>query len=541
MDGPVTLLRQVRKKVKSVTYGSPIYRLMLDQGEVPDSLQFDIKDPWPGDSKVGQALIASQPSLFDGMEELPSSYKRRFLTHDVLRDLRAVGTDMARRKAAALILDWVEAQEVWDEDGWAAPVLGARLANWIAFYEFYAPQLPTDFEADLFISMARQLRHLIKIAPANLTGTENLLVIKGLIYGGLAVAEREEALGLGLELLYRQLETEIYSDGGTVFRQPQRHAEMLRLFIDIREVLKDAKIDVPMDLTLAISRMVPALKFFRHGDGKLALFHGGNEDNALLLDAAITFSRARGHVVKHLPKTGFERMTAGRSLFLLDVGAPPSKPFDRDAHAGLLGFEFSVGRERLIVNCGAGPEGDEAWHTAMAATAAHSTITLGNMNACELLPHGGIGGHRPDIECQRFEQDGMQVIEASHDAYEARHKVTFHRMFGLSEDGHTLRGREIISGSVGKEFTVRWHFPPEVNVLLVQGGGAALIRLASGAGWRLKVYESFANDLALESSIYCGDGTPRRTLQLRVSGMIRENPTYVDWTLKKEPVKKGKK
>lgn len=541
MDGPVKLLRQVKKKVQSVTYGSPIYRIMLDQGPVPERLRLKIKDPWPGDSKAGRALIASQPGLFDFKDELPASYRRQFLTHDWLRDLRAVGTDMARRKAVALISDWIDDQHIWEEEGWSPQVQGARLANWISFYGFYQSQLPPDFEPVLLASMARQLRHLINTAPATLTGTAGLQLVKGLVYGGLGLVEREKALGLGLELLYRQLENEINSDGGTVFRQPQAQAEMLRLFIDIRQVLKDTKLDVPLDLTLAISRMVPALKFFRHGDGKLALFNGGNEGSDLLLDASITFSRTRGHISKRLAKTGFERMTAGRSLLLLDVGQPPMKPYDYDAHAGMLSFEFSVGRERLIVNCGAGPDGDQEWRRAMAATAAHSAVTLGNMNACELLPQGGIGGRAPEIECQRYEQEGMQVIEASHNAYASRHKVIIHRMFGLTANGNALRGRDIIAGPEGKDFTVRWHLHPDVNALLVQGGGAALIRLGSGGGWRLRVYDQFANDLALESSIYCGDGTPRRTLQLRVSGRTRENPTFVEWTLKKEPVRKGGK
>jgi len=73
-----------------------------------------------------------------------------------------------------------------------------------------------------------------------------------------------------------------------------------------------------------------------------------------------------------------------------------------------------------------------------------------------------------------------------------------------------------------------------VNALLVQGGGAVLIRLASGAGWRLRIHDRSSIDLALESSIYCGQGLPRRTMQMRVSGRTGESPTLIEWTLRRE-------
>jgi uncharacterized heparinase superfamily protein len=541
MERPVNLLQQLRKRVQSVTYGSSIYRLMLDQGPVPERLRLSLPDPWPGDAQAGQKLIASQPGLFDFDRSFPAVQKKRLLTHAWLRDLRAVGSDMARRKAVSLISDWIEEQENWDDDGWSPEVIGARLSNWIAFYDFYKTQLPTDWDPILLASMARQLRHLLHTAPLLLAGTDRLQAIKGLIYGGLALIEREKALGLGLELLHRQLEEELLPDGGTAARQPERHAQMLFLLIDIRQALKAAQLEVPLELALAISRMVPELKMLRHGDGGLALFNGGNEGSSLLLDAAITLSEARGRLMKRLPETGYERVTAGRSLLLMDVGAPPEKPFDDNAHAGLLSFEFSIGRERLIVNCGAGPEGEVEWRRAMGATAAHSTVTLGNTNACELLTHGGIGHGPREIDAQRYEQAGLQVLEASHDAYVGRYKMTLQRALALSENGEELRGREVLSGPTGKDFTVRWHLHPDVNAMLVQGGGAALLRLPSGAGWQLRLHGAFASDLALESSVYCGQGAPRRTMQLSVAGRTRENPTVVEWTLRREKIKKGKK
>ena len=539
MESPAKLLNQLKRRVQSVTYGSPIYRMMLDQGPMPERLRLSIPDTWPGDAKQGQILIANQLGLFDLDAPMRAEHRRRLLTHDSLRDLRAVGSETARRKCVSLIHEWIEDQEAWDEISWAPGVLGARMANWIAFYDFYGPAASHDFTKSLILNLVRQLRHLQHTSHANLTDLDGLYAIKGLIYGGLSLIDGEKSLSLALELMKRLLDAEILQDGGHISRNPALHADMLRVLIDIRSALTAAKLEIPHELALSITKMVPVLKLYRHGDGGLALFNGGQERSPLLLDATLTMSEMRGRMLKRLPQTGYERLTAGRSLLIVDTAGPPIRPYDQKAHAGLMAFEFSIGKERLLVNCGTSIDGELEWHRAMASTAAHNTITLADTNACELLPDGGIG-HRPrEVTAQRYEQEGTQFIDIAHDGYMPRFKVGVQRILGLTNEGDELRGREVIAGPKGKDFTIRWHIHPEVNASLAQNGSSALLRLPSGTGWRLRVYGPCSGDLALEASVYCGDGVPRRTLQLRVSGRVLENPTFIEWTLTREQNKKG--
>ena len=535
----LNLLQEIRRRTQAVAYGSPIYRMMLEQGPVPDRLRLIVTDPWPGDAQAGQAMMAAPSGLFEAETFRHLDKNRALLAHGWLRDLRAVGTESARRKALTLMEDWLDYQDVWQEEGWAPDVLGERLANWVSFYDFYNAAPSSDFTPRLIASMVRQLRHLLRVLPADLAGVANLQAIKGLIYAGLGLLDSERALGLGLELLHRQLENEILPDGGHSARDPSQHLQTLRALIAIRAALRAAQMEVPHALTTAVERMVPALKLYRHGDGGLALFNGGHEGSVLEMDAALTLAEARGRVLRRLPQTGYERVTAGRSLLLIDVGAPPPRPYDSTAHAGLLAFEFSVGRERLIVNCGAGPTEDSAWRLATASTAAHSTLTLNDTNAAEILVEGGIG-HRPKhVTSQRYEQNGVAYVEAAHDGYVGRARVTHHRTLSLAAEGDELRGREVLSGALGADFTLRWHLHPSVQAALVQGGQAVLLLLPSGAGWRLRVDsgEGFNTGLALEPSIYCGGTAPRRTLQIKISGRMAEDPTIVKWALGRE--KKG--
>ncbi len=533
MEGPLKIVKHLRQKVQSVTYGSPLYRMVLDQGGAPSGLQLSLPDLWPGDAEKGHALLASNPGLFDQDQTKNPSFFVRRATHSWLRDLRAVGSEAARRKAVDLLFQWLHDEDDWQDSVWAPGVLGARLTNWISFYDFYSPKAPDDLEMLLWPSMARQMRHLFHTLPVQPTGLESLAALKGCLYGGLAFMDREKALGLGFDLLLRQIDQEILPDGGHISRNPSLHLTFVRTLIDVREALRLAGLQSPPELALALQRMLPAIKFFRHGDGRFALFNGGREESAVSLDAVFSLSNLRCRALRRLDHMGYERLTAGRSLLLVDVGAAPPAPYDETAHAGLFGFEFSVGRERLIVNCGPGPRGDKAWHQAMAATAAHSTMTLNDMNACDVLSQGGLSDRAHVVDAQRYEKDGAHVVELSHDGYLVNLDTSLSRLLTLSADGELLQGREILQGPPGIAFSLRWHLHPSVQVSIIQDGSAALLRTPSGMGWRLSLLTDRAR-LELEPSIYAGIDPPRQTWQIKSIGVTNGRATIVPWQLTRE-------
>jgi len=513
------ILHKVRRGVQSVAYGNAIYQKILASGEIPDRLYFTLADPWPGDAQAGSALISSQPNMFDNTVAISLRHAAA-----VLRNLRAVGTETARQMSVQLIDNWLQHYDIWSEDEWAPHVLGERIAAWIGFYEFYAPAALTDFTHNVTSSLYRQWKHLVRTLPSSLVGAAGLQSIRGLVYGGLNFPEGDKALGLACDLLQRQLAEEILPDGGHISRNPTMQLHMLRHLVDLRSIFTVAGFEGPSLLNVAISSMVPGLKFFRHGDGKLALFHGGLEETSLLIDAVITQSEVRGRALHRLPETGYERLMAGRSLLLTDVKQPAPKDYDKCAHAGLLSFELGSGRERLIVNCGAVESGAE-WRLAMAATAAHSTLTIEDTNACSIIASGGVSSW-PKVEAHRYEQEGIQYIDMNHDGYYQSFGLIHQRILGLSGDGETLQGKDTLKGASGRKFAIRWHLHPSVQVSLTQGGQAALLRTASGSGWRLQIEKS---GLSLESSIYCGQGTPRRSQQLKLSHVTSGPETAIAW------------
>ncbi|CAO3416154.1 heparinase II/III family protein [Azospirillum doebereinerae] len=540
---------RLRGGMARLAYGNPLYSLMLG-GRSPGALAVIPPDPWPGDSGDGSALLAGvlrfagQSIAIDPAGE-PSwrphgagpGWLRALHGFDWMRDLRAVGGDMARRRSRVLVWSWLDHNGGWSAQSWSPDVLGARVANWIGLHDFYCASADDEFRARVFESLARQVRHLARVLPAALDGERLVVALKGLVYGGFCLPDHEKAGYEALRLLDRELPRQILPDGGHVERNPSVQMRVLRDLIDMRAVLRVARVEVPESLQHAIDRMTPTLRFFRHADGGLALFNGGREEDTALVDTVLAQADARGRPLKSAPHSGFERLIAGRTLALLDTGSPPPSGLDRTAHAGTLSMEVSVGKERLIVNCGSHPSQRGRWRAALAGSAAHSTVVIADTNSAEVLENGGLGRRPSHVGCERQESDGAVLVVATHNGYSKGFGFLHRRRVYLADNGEDLRGEDILEPVIGatpsdQPFAIRFHLHPQVEPLLIQGGAQVELRLPSGNVWRMRATGAV---LELAESIYMGSGDePRRTSQIVMQGQSSPEGITVKWALRRE-------
>jgi uncharacterized heparinase superfamily protein len=277
--------------------------------------------------------------------------------------------------------------------------------------------------------------------------------------------------------------------------------------------------------------MAPMLRFFRHGDRKLALFNNSIEEDGILVDLVLTRSETKGRAPAQAPHSGYQRMQAGHSLVLIDTGKPPPRGFDEFAHAGPLSFEMSQGRERIIVNCGGYRGAHRTWRHVARSTAAHSVLVVADTNSVEIADDGALGRAPGTIRSERAEEEGAQWIAVSHDGYRQRFGLTYARELYLASDGDDLRGEDRLTGRSGAAFAVRFHLHPSVEVRLVQDGSAALLRLPSGLVWRLRATGA---EMSLGESIYLGTGELKTGQQIVLSGTTDANGASVRWALRRE-------
>jgi uncharacterized heparinase superfamily protein len=519
-------------------FGSRFYAWTLS-GSSPERLHGTPPQPWPGDPAAAIPFLES-PSLLPGITKtlstvpwrgLAQSDPKAMMYHQFswLADLHALGTDAARIRAQTLLLAWIEDQSSWHALSWRPDILGERLSHWFNHHEFLTTRLDDPSRLHFYGSMARQVRHLKRTINAPPRDNRAFWAIKGLIYGGVCLPGFESILDDGLSRLEKLTTKQILPDGGHISRNPSIMFQLLRLFIDLRSILIAGQIEAPEHLQNVIDRMGPILRGLRLGDGGMALFNGGATESSDSINQTFIQAGTKTKAINNAPHTGYQRMVAKRTVILIDAGKPPPPPFNGHAHAAPLSFELSIGKERLIVNCGSFTGADPAWHNALRATAAHSLMTVNDTNAIEMTPQDGLLSKNVQVDYARQESEGNIWLETSHNCYKKRFNITHKRRLYLAADGDDIRGDDELTGAVAGTYAIRFHFHPDVRASLVQDGSAILMRLKSGTGWRLRVNGGV---LSLDDSIYLGDGrNAKRSQQAVISGSLGPNGALIKWRL----------
>ena len=533
--------------------GSGLYSLTLGQRS-PRTFFAVAPDSWPGDAVVGMRLVAGELMAHGQVGAVtPQSadppWRRTgagTLWLDALngfawlRDLRDSGDPSAALLAAQLVDDWAEREWRWSPLSWKRDVLANRIVNWIRHYDWLAAAADAGFPARFVLAVGRQRAHLRRAARTRMIGHEAVAVLKAMIFADLAFLRDgkrfEKSLEHNLGRLAKFLKRYVGHDGVVAERAPQLQVAVLRHLLDVRAALGSAERRAPAELIAAVDRMAPMLRFFRHGDGGLALFNGSWEGERSLMDLVLARSGSSEAAPTMALASGFQRMTAGTSMVIVDAGSPPGRGMDGTAHAGTLSFEMSAAHERLIVNCGTHPGAPREWRHFMRFTAAHSTAVVDDTNSTEITDHGSLEYRAGNVLVDRADDQGSQWLDMSHDGYRSLYGIIHRRRLWLSADGGDLRGEDMFGGPDGRPVTVpdrrfilRFHLHPSVKATLAQSGQAVLMRLPSGRGWRLRASGA---GIGLAESIYLGEeGRLRRTEQIVLVGQVPAEGAAVKWAL----------
>ncbi|MEI9914766.1 MAG: heparinase II/III family protein [Methylovirgula sp.] len=279
----------------------------------------------------------------------------------------------------------------------------------------------------------------------------------------------------------------------------------------MRQAYAARAVPPPPELLNAIDRMVPMLRLLRHGDGALALFNGMGVTPVDVIATVLAYEDARAKPLFNAPYSGYQRVEAADSILIVDTGRPPPPEFSTHAHAGALSFEFSIGQQRLIVNCGAPNDELSAARSAARTTAAHSTLVVDDTSSCRFAAAEGtekwlrdeiISGPR-DVAVERQVQSGMTSLKTSHDGYRTRFGLIHERRLTLSADGMRLDGEDRLKSVLKKPktfpFAIRFHVHPSVEPYSVVDGRAVLLDLPDGTRW---IFSAEDMPIAIEESIF---------------------------------------
>jgi uncharacterized heparinase superfamily protein len=484
----------------------------------------------------GEAVDANERSIFD--RPAPSAEWLEALHGFAwMPPLSAAGGEPARTLATNLVTQWLKRNGKYTEPAWLPHVMGRRLSTIFAHGRFVVSNSEMLWRSKVFVSLREQSRMLARVAGEAPEGIPRLEAAAALALSGTCLSDSPKRLHAGLTRLEAELARQILPDGGHISRSPEKLVLAFRQVLMVMEALSGTNQVIPQGVRSAHDRMAPMIRFFRHGDGALALFNGGAEGDARMIAALLQRDDVKGQPFAYARHSAYHRMTANRSLVLFDCGTPPPGAYSVNAHAGCLAFELSAGPQRIVVNCGtAALAGHRRWQSALRATAAHSTVTVSDTSSAVVLREGWVrnrlGGrliHGPvNIETRRLETEKGTTAIASHDGYMNPFGVRHERELTLSPQGLALSGSDrIIPVRERKQsltFAVRFHVHPDVRVSSAKSGDV-ILKLPNGEGWRFR-----ANmPVEIEESVYLGNETVRRTEQLVITGQVKNETVEIGW------------
>ena len=278
-----------------------------------------------------------------------------------------------------------------DPVAWETGVVARRVIAWLDQTPLILDGCDIDFYRRFMKSLTRQVRYLRRTAYDGPHGLPRLRVMIALSAAALSMSEQQRFLKQASKWLDLELVRQILPDGGHVSRNPAAILELLMDLLPLRQAFTARGSQPSRILLSAIDRMMPMLRFFRQGDGSFAHFNGCGDTASDQLATVLAYDDVRGAPLSNAPHSGYQRIEAGDTILIVDAGRPPPIDFSTDAHAGCLSFEMSVGRQRLIINCGVPVPSAGPLRRLARTTAAHSTVSLNDTSSCRFLTRSWIG------------------------------------------------------------------------------------------------------------------------------------------------------
>jgi uncharacterized heparinase superfamily protein len=460
-----------------------------------------------------------------------------------LRHLRAAASGITRANARALVDEWISTTSAGHPIAGRPDVVARRIISWLTQATLVLDDSDVRFYRRFIRSLTRQVRRLRHMSAEARDGVPRLQVMIALVYAALCMQGQSRHIQNATNRLNEELDRQILPDGGHISRNPGALIELLVDLLPLRQAYTSRNIPPPAPLLNAIDRMMPMLRFFRHGDGNFAHFNGMGPTSTDLLTTILAYDDARGTPVQNAPHSGYQRVETSGTLILMDTGRPPPMAISQEAHAGCLAFELSSKMFRIVVNCGLPGTSRESWRQMARATAAHSTVTFNEKSSCRFIESNAvkrlmqgvpiIGGPR-EVAISRDEQAGTTVLRASHDGYMDELGVLHQRALMLSADGKRLDGEELFTATRGEAelanrdtFTVRFHLHPSIKANRLTDSHGAMLLLPNKDVWTFNAYE---DRIDIEESVYlAGTEGPRRTVQIVIHGRARK-VARVQWT-----------
>ncbi|TMJ61041.1 MAG: heparinase [Alphaproteobacteria bacterium] len=490
---------------------------------------------------AGKIVTCHGRSVFD-LEPPSEDWEAALLGFGWLRHLRAADTTLTRANARSLVDDWISNTRRKRAVGRRPDVLARRVISLLSQAPLVLGDTDGKFYRRYLRGLAREIRYL-RYTLLDVDGVARLQVLIALCYASLCLANQAPHIRAATRKLSDELQRQILPDGGHISRNPGALIELLIDLLPLRQTFAARNIAPPAALLNAIDRMMPMLRFFRHGDGSFALFNGMASAPSDVLATLLAYDDTHGAPMATMPHSGFQRVDAGATTIIMETGMPPPPSVSQDAHAGCLSFELSSGPSRIVINCGMPSTGRDNWRVFARSTAAHSTLSCHDTSSCQfvelsamkrLLRGAPVVSGPSNVESHREVVANGVLLTTSHNGYQAGLGVVHRRVLLVSHDGSRLDGEDTVTPRRGarikanqSDYALRFHLHPSVKASRLSDPRGVMLVLPNREVW---TFEALEDKVELEDSVFlAGNDGARRTAQIVIRQDSRRAPS-IRWT-----------
>jgi uncharacterized heparinase superfamily protein len=386
-------------------------------------------------------------------------------------DLCAIDGDVRESQQLELIERWILENPAPIGNGWEPYPSSLRIVNWIKF--FLSNDVPAQFVLN---SLAQQADFLLQNLERHILGNHLFSNAKALIFAGLYLdgTDADKWLRVGLEIYENELDEQVLDDGGNFELSPMYHSIMLVDLLDLINIFTVYPLRISGDIIgstqEAASKMLGWLQVMMHEDGEISFFN----DAAIGIAAkpsriyeyasllSVELPKVRQDRLITLAESGYSRINMLSHAVYFDHAMVGPDYLPGHAHADSLSLEWSVGKQRVLVNSGTSMYGVSNERLSQRGTSAHNTVVVEGENSSEVWSGFRVARRAYTSVTELSEVSNKVKITASHNGYQRlKGKVTHTRSIEADDSG-----MEIKDELLGKWNTAEamYHLHPDIRV-----------------------------------------------------------------------------